>query len=60
MLVLTYGIIPLSLKQAIRGDYSNLVFNLFIIPMLEVKPYMSYVSLIDIGIPKRGGKYLLL
>ncbi len=60
MLVLTYGIIPLSLKQAIRGDYSNLVFNLFIVPMLEVKPYISKVSLIDIGIPKRGGKYLLL
>ena len=60
MLVLTYGIIPLSLKKAIRGDYSNLVFNLFIVPMLEVKPYISKVSLIDIGIPKRGGKYLLL
>ena len=60
MLVLTYGIIPLSLKQAIRGDYSNLVFNLFITPTVVLKPYISNVSLIDIGIPKRGGKYLLL
>ena len=59
MLDRTNGIIPEFLKAKINGDYSNFTFTLLKSPTVDENPSMLKVSLIDIGTPNSGGKYLL-
>lgn len=60
-LVLIKGIIPLFLKQLIITlSFLMMLLALTIRPTVDVVPSIYTLSLIEIGIPNRGGKWLLI
>jgi hypothetical protein len=51
------GIIPLFLMQIIKGlSYSKILLALMVNPTVDRVPFISILSFIEIGIPKRGGR----
>ena len=53
------GIIPLFLMQVtIPQSYPMILLALTVNPNVDNESFKSILSLIDIGIPNKGGKYI--